>query len=292
MDCNHNYLFTEGYFRCTKCSHQKYDKSYNKNNTKINLGLGISIIAIIVGLLFVNGIIEFNQENLDESYQSIPESVIEASGLSKDLVDETSNMIDQTQDEQREYLEPASSNKIIDDLKQIPDQIKKNNPLNEKPVIDKTELEILVHQFTNQYRIQHGLEPVSLDENLSIVARGHSKDMAIQDYFAHITPEGIDPTGRATKLGYNCQKIVGNLIYSGIGENIFQNNLYDTVWYVGDIPTSYDWNTQEEIAESTVDGWMNSQGHRKNILTGMFDREGIGVEIAKNDKVYITQNFC
>ena len=37
---------------------------------------------------------------------------------------------------------------------------------------------------------------------------------------------------------------------------------------------------------------MNSPGHRENILTGVFDREGIGVEITQDYKVYVTQNFC
>jgi hypothetical protein len=54
----------------------------------------------------------------------------------------------------------------------------------------------------------------------------------------------------------------------------------------------YDWNTLEEIAESTVEGWMNSPGHRKNILIPVWQREGIGVSIAPDDKVYITENFC
>ena len=61
---------------------------------------------------------------------------------------------------------------------------------------------------------------------------------------------------------------------------------------VGEVPVSYDWNSMKEIAKSTVDGWMDSEGHRKNILTPRFDREGIGVVISPDDKVYITQNLC
>ena len=54
----------------------------------------------------------------------------------------------------------------------------------------------------------------------------------------------------------------------------------------------YDWNSQEKIAETTVQGEMKSPGHKKNILTPYFKAEGIGVVIAPDDKVYITQNFC
>ncbi|MBS1128555.1 MAG: serine protease, partial [Nitrospirae bacterium] len=39
-------------------------------------------------------------------------------------------------------------------------------------------------------------------------------------------------------------------------------------------------------------GWMNSQGHRKNILTPHWLNQGIGVFISTDDTVYITQNFC
>ena len=45
------------------------------------------------------------------------------------------------------------------------------------------------------------------------------------------------------------------------------------------------------IASATVDGWMNSPGHRANILTSYFQSTGIGVAISGNE-VYLTQNFC
>ncbi len=61
---------------------------------------------------------------------------------------------------------------------------------------------------------------------------------------------------------------------------------------LGGVPVSYDWLTNEEIAFIAVDGWMNSEGHRKNILNSNFDREGIGVYIDSEDRVYVTQNFC
>ena len=258
---------------------------------KKSITIGV-IIVIVVGFLFVSGVLEFNQENLDESLQNIPQNIKEVGETAQDLASETSTIIRESINQRLEHVQKEPVNRIVDDIAKIPKQIQEKNPLNEKPIIDKHELEIKVHQLTNQYRTQHELEPLSLDDNLSNVARGHSQDMALRDYFDHESPEGVNPTGRAESEGYTCQKIVGNLIYSGIGENIFQNNLYDTVWYTAGIPTSYEWNNLEEIAHSTVDGWMNSTVHRENILTSTFDREGIGVEIAEDDKVYITQNFC
>jgi hypothetical protein len=62
------------------------------------------------------------------------------------------------------------------------------------------------------------------------------------------------------------------------------------VTYYNSIP-KYNWNSQDEIAQSTVQGWMNSPGHHDNILRSTWDTEGIGVAIS-GDKVYITEDFA
>ena len=115
-------------------------------------------------------------------------------------------------------------------------------------------------------------------------------DMARRRYFSHISPDGHGPSYRYKKNAYVCAITIDQNIYKG-AENIFQNNLFDSITTVnGD--DYYDWNTLEEIARSTVTGWMKSTGHRKNILTPHWKSEGIGVVIAPDGKVYITQNFC
>jgi uncharacterized protein YkwD len=248
--------------------------------------IGIGVI-VLLGYLFFTGVFEFNKENLDESIQNIPQNIEKVGNTAKDLATETSVVIQETLSEP---LEPVVV--TVEDISEIPKNYQEKKLRDEQPIIDETQLEKLVHQRTNQHRQQNGLDPLSWDDELSKVARGHSHDMALRSYFSHHTPEGNDPTDRANSLGYKCEKIVGILIYSGIAENIFQNNLYDVVWYTGDIPTSYEWNTIDEIAQTTVDGWMESPGHRENILTKRYDKEGIGVVISQDDKVYITQNFC
>ena len=54
----------------------------------------------------------------------------------------------------------------------------------------------------------------------------------------------------------------------------------------------YNWSSMESIATSTVTGWMESPGHRKNILEPHWQSEGIGVAVAPDYSVYITENFC
>lgn len=160
-----------------------------------------------------------------------------------------------------------------------------------RPTIRGPELERQIHVLINKERRKHGLTLLEWKETLAVVARKHSRDMAKRGFFSHYSPEGNDFSYRYRQEGFTCGVPVGRTIYQG-GENIALNHLYDSVIMVNGAATSYDWNSQNKIAETTVQGWMNSPGHRKNILTPYFKSEGIGVVIAPDDKVYITQNFC
>lgn len=160
-----------------------------------------------------------------------------------------------------------------------------------KPRLDLNKIEYKIHELVNQERAKNGLRPLLLDSELGNIAEKHSLDMAENSYFSHDNLKGQGPTERAKNGKYSCFKDLGEYYIDGIAENIFQNNLYDSVTYIYGLPV-YDWNYEEEIAKTTVDGWMDSPGHRKNILTSYYEKEGIGIGISEDDKVYITQNFC
>lgn len=159
------------------------------------------------------------------------------------------------------------------------------------PIIDPLLLEKKIHFLVNAERDKRKLKKLEWNEKLAVIARKHSADMAKRNYFSHKSPEGTDPTSRAKESGFNCQKKYGNLIRSGIGENIFQNHIYKSVTYIGE-NAYYDYRTLDEIAETTVEGWMKSDGHRENILDSGYDSEGIGVVISNSGEIYTTQNFC
>lgn len=161
-----------------------------------------------------------------------------------------------------------------------------------EPKIDITKLENRIHTLINEKRKNNGVSSLGFDDNLASIARGHSLDMSINNYFEHDNKKGEDPTMRGQNVGYTCRKDYGSYYTNGIAENIFQNNLYDSTSYVNGIPVSHDWNSLEEIAQSTVNGWMNSPGHRQNILKAQYEKEGIGVAISSDDKVLITEDFC
>ena len=159
-----------------------------------------------------------------------------------------------------------------------------------QPRINISELEKKIHYLINKERRKIGLPSLVWDDTLSRIAKKHSSDMAKRAFFSHNSPEGHDFLYRYRQGGYLCAVRMDDTIYGG-AENIFQNNLYDAVTTVNG-EAFYDWNSPEKIAETTVQGWMKSAGHRKNILMPYWKNEGIGVVIAPDDKVYITQNFC
>jgi uncharacterized protein YkwD len=158
--------------------------------------------------------------------------------------------------------------------------------------ITTTALEQQVHTLINKERNDLGLASLRFDPELAGIARKHSEDMAAQNFFDHVNLAGQNPTARGIDAGYVCRKNFGSYYTYGIAENLFQNYLYSSATYYSNRETVYDWNSPEEIAQTTVAGWMNSSGHRENIVTPTFDREGIGVAIAADDKVYITEDFC
>jgi len=159
-----------------------------------------------------------------------------------------------------------------------------------KPRISTANLERRIHGLINNERKHRGLSLLLWDDTLSRIARRHSSDMASRQYFAHESPEGHNFSYRFAQEGYRCSIPVGGIRYLG-AENIFQTYLYNSVSRV-DGNVIYNWNSEEKIAQSIVQGWMDSPGHRKNILIPYWINEGIGVAVSPDGKVYITQNFC
>jgi uncharacterized protein YkwD len=155
----------------------------------------------------------------------------------------------------------------------------------------EAELASMIHGMINKERKSNGLKSLQWDQSLANIAYLHSKDMAERDYFDHINPEGEDFADRYAEHGYHLDTRIGNHVYVG-GENLFLSNVVRS--YRFDPETNeifeYTYNTLDDLAVSTVEGWMDSPGHRENILTP-FTREGIGIFVTDEGEVYITENF-
>lgn len=136
--------------------------------------------------------------------------------------------------------------------------------------VSSEEIEARIHDRINAIRSENDLSQLDHDDEIASIGRAHSYDMAERDYFSHVSPEGAGPDDR-----------LGDLYPStcrAVGENLA---------YVGTAGAT----DADEIAERIVDGWMNSEGHRENVLTGRWDSQGIGVYI-DGQRVYATENFC
>jgi len=159
-----------------------------------------------------------------------------------------------------------------------------------QPAIEAANLAKTIHAWINKMRKKHGLNSLSWNDALGRIALKHSRDMASRNYLDHVTPEGKTFPWRYRLDGYSCEIRIGNQIHAG-AENIALGHLYNSTTTENGI-TYYHWNSEQEIARRIVNGWMDSSGHRENILTSYWRQEGIGIEIGPGNKIYITQNFC
>ncbi|MGI5050298.1 sigma-70 family RNA polymerase sigma factor [Streptomyces sp. JAC18] len=114
--------------------------------------------------------------------------------------------------------------------------------------------------LVNTERAKEGCGAVSGNGLLAKAASDHSADMVARDYFSHTSPDGTDPGARITAAGYR---------WSTYGENIAKG---------------------QQTAESVMDAWMNSEGHRANILNCALKELGVGRVDSSGGPVW-TQNF-
>ncbi|TJX14390.1 hypothetical protein E9840_05950 [Tissierella creatinini] len=125
------------------------------------------------------------------------------------------------------------------------------------PNEESTENEVL--RLVNIERSKAGVQPLSLSKEVSEVALLKSKDMALFNYFDHTSPNYGSPFEMMKDMGIS---------YRAAGENLAVG--YDT-------------------PAAVVKGWMDSPGHRKNILNSQFNKMGIGIH--RGDRTYWTQMF-
>jgi uncharacterized protein YkwD len=112
----------------------------------------------------------------------------------------------------------------------------------------------------NQDRTKNGLSTLKSNSQLTTLARNYAKDMIDRNYFSHYNPEGKSPFDRMTAAGIS---------YKTAGENLAIN-------------------TSVATAETA---FMNSSGHRANILNSGYTDVGVGVVRNSGGQVYVVQEF-
>ncbi|TET98434.1 MAG: CAP domain-containing protein [Anaerolineales bacterium] len=125
-------------------------------------------------------------------------------------------------------------------------------------------LESSLIQLINQERQSRDIGTLSQQSQLTAAARVHSEDMACNDFVDHRGSDGLWPWDRARDQGYT---------YSAIAENIFAGS---------------------SSAQSIFNGWMNSPGHRDNMLNPTYTEIGVGYQYWTDStyKAYTTAVFA
>lgn len=144
--------------------------------------------------------------------------------------------------------------------------------------ISAADLEQQIHLGINEVRRQNGLRPLVHDNRLSAIGRYHSWDMAMEGYFGHTEPSGRSPSEVREQYHYKCTSIGQNIYYISFNasHSFVEEKLSDT----------------SALADRIVRGWMDSPGHRDNILSPYYVAHGIGVFVTKNGTIYVTQELC
>lgn len=124
-------------------------------------------------------------------------------------------------------------------------------------------IEAEIYNNINEERTQRGLEPLRYKPGFSYEARDHSESMADQNRMFHT-------------------------------DGILRSLDSDDCWSAAEnVAYTYSFNKDEaEVADRLVDMWMNSPGHRYNILNEDYTYTGIGIEAGNSYQFYATQNFC
>ncbi len=121
------------------------------------------------------------------------------------------------------------------------------------PLADLPEVRAQALAAVNRLRLEHGREPVRLEDRLAAAAQRHAEDMLHRAYYAHDSPEGETVRDRVRATGHRRPR--------GLAENIAKGPF-----------------TPEEV----VRRWMNSSGHRRNILRRNAGEMGLGVAFGEN----------
>ncbi len=125
--------------------------------------------------------------------------------------------------------------------------------------IDSVRQQIL--DLTNAERVKAGLSTLSLNTQLDLAAQGHAENMARQTKLEH-SLDGKTFSQRIEAAGYDYMQVAENLYFGS------------------------------SVPQEVVEAWMNSEGHRKNILTADLKELGVGFAISDvNKRGYWVQNF-
>jgi len=159
----------------------------------------------------------------------------------------------------------ADRPQVYDDERASSDEDDRLKPMVGTPMLAEIEtLERKCLNDVNRIRESHKVGRLELSLELLKVAREYSRRMAEENFFSHNDPEGLTVRERVDRAGIRWRMIGENLAYS---------------------------NGYTNPVAASVTGWLDSPGHRRNMLDPDFQQTAIGVWISANGTVYFTEIF-
>lgn len=324
MPCRHHYQYTQGYFFCIKCGHKRYARHAGRKNSSKKIIIPIaSVVAVALALVTFGG--NITQDMLSSDVPKMAEDIRQIPEIEK-TVDQIRQKVDSTSESIKEHVDTttdAISDQIdsvtkstqkpeiqVDILEQkIHDLINEQRQGHGLPALEwddtiagiaRAHSADMVNRNYFAHDSPDGAGPDVRGKKYGYDQCGDRDMIALSQKYDDLSRQFEASGNTDQQMYFQLQQMYSQLntaissgmIFGGLSENIAQDNLYDRIWYTNGVATSYEWNTMDDIAFSVVDGWMNSPGHRQNILTPYYYSQGIGVAISSDDKVYVTENFC
>ncbi len=167
--------------------------------------------------------------------------------------------------------------------------------------IDYTKLQAVIFHVTNTQRAQNGLPLLSHHPLLEKAAKLHAKRMTELDFYEHEDPYDTNlrkPSDRGRHVGITNAMLAENIHFfgglsAGMGESIYELPGRGKYSFTPSGP-AIEMHTYLSFADAIVEEWMNSPGHRANILEREVYQLGVGVEFLWDDdlpKFKAVQNF-
>lgn len=211
-------------------------------------------MVIIIGINFSSILLYLKNKQIPqkENFSNTPtiatttDKEKQKTNLPVEQVDPQNN---KAQNTEPETIQKIETKPVIEPKEIIPPPIQGPNTgtkssLTENGIIEETNLR----------RQQNGLPPLSISLKLSASAENKVNDMFIRQYFEHQSPTGEGPSDLADVVGYD---------YLLVGENLALGNY--------------------ESDKILVDAWMNSPGHRENILNPKYKEIGVAIKFGNYD---------
>ena len=218
---------------------------------KVSVIFGLVLIVLLTGALKIRQLKNIPKEEVaivEEKSKEIPlppEQIQEAKKDKAPLVEtKPDRNVQPRSSSDRKTSNPPKPSPV----KPAPKPSVAPSSQNPSPVSAQSSVENQILAFINKERLANGLSAVTRNGLLDQASYLKSQDMATKGYFAHTAPDGTSDIEFVKKIGYKYQAVGVNLAHGQFGG-----------------------------PEGLVRAWMNSEGHKKNILADFGQQIGIGI---------------